>query len=448
MADRLPPGPYRVIPGPAGDIPWYMVSFDRNGRCTAPRTAQELLDRAASGQYSDVVLFSHGWNNNWAQATARYDSFVSGYLSLLRERPPADRPRRPLLAGIFWPSTALVSEGEAAPDIAGDPSGDEDEDIAAEREAVEELGRALPASQAEKFYALAQRDELDPDAARELIAMFLPLLASDLAETGEPAGSLAPGEVVKGWQASSSAARVADLDDLGFWTEEAGGSQAPEAAGLTWPDPRDLVRMFTVWQMKDRAGVVGSGGVASLLTGLLTHPSVRVHCVGHSYGAKVVLSAICAPRSGSTSVRSALLLQPAVSRLCFAGDIEGTGRPGGYHSALERVQLPILATFSSHDKALTRFYQWAMRRGGDVGEPQVAGLDSRGKYGALGGFGPAGLGAAAADVDVLDPGTPYPLGAGAPEVYGVQAARTISSHGDVSNPSTWWMLQQLIHAPR
>lgn len=445
MDGRLPAGPYRIISGPAGDIPWYMVSFDRNGRCTAPRTAHELVDRAASGRYSDVVLFSHGWNNDWSQATARYESFVAGYLRVLREFPPTDGPRQPLLAGIFWPSTALVSESEAAPDIAGGVV--RDEDIAAEREIIEELGRALPTEHAEKFYALIQREALDSGASHELTTMFLPLLGSDLAETGG-GKSPTPDDVVSGRWAAPATVAIPDLDDLGYYTEKAAGSKAPETAGLSWLDRRDLIRAFTVWQMKDRAGAVGSYGLGSLLTNLLMHSSLSVHCVGHSYGAKVVLSAICAPRSGSSSVRSVLLLQPAVSCMCFARDADGTGRPGGFRPALERVQLPILSTFSSRDLALTRFYQWALRRGRDLGEPTIAGLAPPSRYAALGGSGPGGLGTAASVIDVLDAGTPYALGPGSPEVYGVQATRTISSHGDVSNPSTWWMLQQLLHAPQ
>ena len=451
MSTRLPVGPYRVISGPAGDIPWYMVSFDRNGRCTAPRTAQELVERAASGGYTDVVVFSHGWNNNWAQATARYESFVNGYMDILRERPPAGQPLRPLLVGIFWPSIALITESEEAPDIAGGGAG-RDEDVAAERAAVDELGQTLPAERAQEFYSLVQRDELDPDAARELAAMFLPLLGSELTEAGETEPP-APDDLLAAWRGHSAATPVTDLDELGFYAEQdpqaglAAAGDAPETAGLKGLDPRDLVRAFTVWQMKDRAGVVGSRGVAALLTGLLEQPSPAVHCVGHSYGAKVILSAICAPRSGPASVRSVLLLQPAVSAQCFAPDAGGTGRPGGFRAALERVQLPILSTFSAHDAALTRFYQWAMRRRQDAGEPEIAAAGPP-RYGALGGFGPGGLGGAADIIEVRDPGTPYPLGPGPLRVHGVRATRTISSHGDVSNPSTWWMMQQLLHQPR
>jgi hypothetical protein len=211
-----------------------MVSFDRSGTCTAPRTAQELIERAASGRYSDVVVFSHGWNNDWAQATARYQSFVDGYLEIIGEHPPAVGPRRPLLVGIFWPSISLVTESEAAPEIAGDAGGEAD--IAAERAIIEELGQAVPADQTEKFYELIQREELDPDAAGELTGMFLPLLGRDQTEAGDTQPPTAD-QVMASWRKEPAKA-VPDLDDLGFFGDEGQGAEggahreAPEAAGL------------------------------------------------------------------------------------------------------------------------------------------------------------------------------------------------------------------------
>jgi len=66
MVDRLPVGPYKIVRG-ANDasIPWYILPFDRNGRCTGPRTADAALKQAADGAFTDVVVFSHGWNNGW-----------------------------------------------------------------------------------------------------------------------------------------------------------------------------------------------------------------------------------------------------------------------------------------------------------------------------------------------------------------------------------------------
>ena len=84
MPDTLPAGPYRVLQTVEGEpLPYYVLPFDADGVCTGPQTLQQLLD-AARG-YTDIFLFSHGWNNDWAAATQRYEEFIQGVQSLRRE---------------------------------------------------------------------------------------------------------------------------------------------------------------------------------------------------------------------------------------------------------------------------------------------------------------------------------------------------------------------------
>ncbi|WP_250003471.1 hypothetical protein [Actinoplanes sp. M2I2] len=439
-------GPYRIVSAGIGEAPWYMVSFDRGGRCTSPRTAAEIVERAASGAFTDLILFSHGWNNDWTEATERYESFVNGYVAQLASRPPADRNRRTLLVGLFWPSKPLTSARQRGPAIAGDgPGASADPATAEARADVDELGLQLDPEKADRLYELTQRDRLDPAESRELAELFLPLLTRDGAETGD-SGRPDPDDVVRGWLRLAPTGPVADLDQLGYYPEGTGGAleAGPETAGGFSLDPRQIVRALSVWQMKDRAGVVGEHGVAPMLTQLLA-TGVRVHCVGHSFGAKVVLSAVV--NASGPPVRSALLLQPAISYLAFAGQVPGTDRPGGYRTALQRVELPVLSTFSRNDVPLTKFYHLALLRGRDLGEPDFAGEDPPNRYAALGGFGPGGIDAGEVSrVDILDPGGSYGLEQKGPRVVGIRATRTIGGHGEVSNPSTWWLLRQLLDA--
>lgn len=98
-----------------------------------------------------------------------------------------------------------------------------------------------------------------------------------------------------------------------------------------------------------------------------------------------------------------------MSALCFATDVDGSGRPGGYRSGLERSRQPVLTTFSSHDVPLTRLFHWAVRRASDPGEAVIAGIPAPSRYAALGGFGPQGCDA---DCVVVPPAAPpqgYPL---------------------------------------
>jgi pimeloyl-ACP methyl ester carboxylesterase len=207
-----------------------------------------------------------------------------------------------------------------------------------------------------------------------------------------------------------------------------------------WRDklsPHDIVRTATVLLMKDRAGRVGARGVSRLLEDLLAATTAPVHLVGHSYGCKVVMSALCQVSGWARPVESALLLQPAFSYLAFAADVSGLGAPGGYRPALTRSVQPIWATFSQFDEALTKYFHLAVRRPSDLGDGQIAGSPPS-RYSAMGCFGPA-EGPEVARVSARSPGTGYEFPVHA-RVLGVEASNVVSSHSDINNQAVWRML--------
>jgi hypothetical protein len=126
MPNGLPAGPYRTLRLDDGtDVPYYIIPFDKKGRCEGPETRRHLVDAVTTTAVTDIFLFSHGCNNDWTVATKRYQDFMNGYIAMRRTRNlsmPASY--RPLLVGVFWPSTALVfgtvEEGPAI--AAGDPA--------------------------------------------------------------------------------------------------------------------------------------------------------------------------------------------------------------------------------------------------------------------------------------------------------------------------------------
>ena len=176
--------------------------------------------------------------------------------------------------------------------------------------------------------------------------MLAPALGGDEDESGDASGI---DDLLISWADAAPAPEEEDLDLTGVGEVGAatGGPEAALSVGGVLKkakdlgrklDPRQLVRLATVRQMKDRAGTVGTKGVGPLLSDILIAASVRIHLVGHSYGGKVVLSAAATLPAGKQA-ESMLLLQPAVSHLCFAKDVDG--KPGGYAAVPERVRLPI-----------------------------------------------------------------------------------------------------------
>jgi pimeloyl-ACP methyl ester carboxylesterase len=280
------------------------------------------------------------------------------------------------------------------------------------------------------------------------------LMCTTLPEGGDPDGAVAkpkPADIVQSWlQISGRAVPPADAVDFG--TAGTGGvSTGPMAAGLSL-DPRDLLRMGTVWLMHDRAGTVGALGVSRLVQWVLNRPrgpersGPRLHLIGHSFGAKVVLSALSTGDDHADRAHSVLLLEPAINRWCFAPIVTGSNAPGGYHIALDRVERPIFSTFSPHDQPLHEVFQLVIR---DVGELQIAAVGDVERYGALGGYGPNGLGDLARTLPAVDAGSGHyevPSGVRVVALDGgaeVSGGAAIKGHGDVSTPVTWWALHEL-----
>lgn len=441
--DVLPAGPFRtVVLDDETTVPWYVVPFDGDGECEAPRTRADLLAAAGMGRYSDVFVFSHGWNNTWPTAIGRYEDFLNGYTDLKRRyRLPVSPDYKPLLAGIFWPSAALVGSDEQAPQMAGSIAAQ-----AEEREQIARLAQSVEPGATPRLYELLQSETLGEAESLELASLVRGIYAIDTEEIPDDVAPT-PDDIVamwSGWAESRSPgdedAAIAALGRIG----RASDAAELQAAGFLGKlNPRDILRATTVWQMKDRAGRVGGRGVSTLLVDLLANTTARVHLIGHSYGGKVVLSAVGAASALPRNVRSMLLLQPAVSHLCFATKIPGRHAAGGYALVPDRVELPILTTYSEHDFPLRKTFHLALRRKRDLGEQQIAAPGSPPSiHAALGGFGPHGVDDTVAYVDMKPPTQTYEPASGT-QIVGVDGSEFIADHGAISNAATWWALYQL-----
>ncbi len=457
----IPAGPYRTLTTVEGlAFPYYIIPFDADGQCVGPQTRQHLLDHC--GEYSDVFVFSHGWNNDWTSATKRYEAFIEGFQAQRKSLGLAmPAGYRPLLVGVFWPSQSLEwFESETGPGFAAG-AGPAAQDAAADASSrfLADIAGELPAQRRGRFFELAGAESLNEAEARELAT----LLASTRASAGddEAGASTAPSadDLLAAAATFAAVSAEPDYDAVGTVAAPAGATPAgtvptvgapargPQAAFglgdvLKKIDPRQLLKPFTVWQMKDRAGKVGGRGVAEVLAGLLAKSQARVHVLGHSYGCKVVMTAVCALPAGLRKLQSALLLQPAVSQYAFAIDVpDHPGVHGGFRPALGRVAGPIVATFSDRDGPLHDMFHLSMRRAVDLGEQPVIAGGPPSPYCALGGYGPQASDAIV--VDIVDPPQPYDFSAAGGRIVGVRGTRTISGHGDINNASTWWLAYTL-----
>lgn len=437
-----PPGPY---PLPDVTMPTWLVRFDKDGVCTSPATAAALTQNLASTAYSDVLFYSHGWNTDFSDAVGQYNGFLKEFEAVIARRPlPAFKP---IFVGVTWPSVWWPAD--KGPDMAAGDAGAHPDSLRSN--VADDLAASLPADQRAEFYELADRPTLDDRGALALATLVARLMGKTPEEVdGTDASIITPEGILKLVKNLAYAQRgpVNQNDDLESFGMVGGGSAGVSAAGES-SNPFDFLKLASVFQMKDRAGTVGWNGVAVLLRALLSATPARVHVFGHSFGAKVMLSAICAPAALPRFPDTLLLLQPAISHLCFATAIPGRNGAGGYRSALDRVRLPIISTFSAMDFPLHDVFHLALRRPADLGELKIAAAaagagEPPNKYAALGGYGPRGAGEHAPIAPIPGEGEPFPNLGGSRLVGLDGSSNRITSHGDVMTSFTAWALRAQI----
>ena len=185
-----------------------------------------------------------------------------------------------------------------------------------------------------------------------------------------------------------------------------------DAFSRLWDGAKEALRQLTYFEMKKRAGVVGQKGLGPLVGRLATAaPELRVHLIGHSFGARLVSFALAGlpdPGAGVSPVKSLLLLQGAFSHFAFADALpDDPGRGGALKGMARRVDGPLAASFSAHDLAVGKMYPLASLSSRD----DSAGVtDLLYRWGAIGHDGAQAV--AAAELPLGPVGQAYRLAAG------------------------------------
>ncbi|MFD9907790.1 serine-threonine protein kinase [Streptomyces sp. NPDC059063] len=355
--------------------PYWELTFDADGDVDAAQR-DRLLSGAEDTRITDLLVFAHGWNNDQRTARALYRRFLA----------PFDRLSGPDVrlgyAGVLWPAIRFPDEripdfepsAAPAPLTAAAPPPTLDE------QTRRLLGRMFPGpAQAARLDRLALlleersevRSRLDEFArlVRDLVAVRETSPAHEFADdigAGEPAmltdDAVGVCEVL-----------VAALEQTGVRTGLDAGEQpgAPELFGglrkRLWHGAREILRQGSYYAMKRRAGAVGQLGLGPAL-GLLDGdvPGLRVHLIGHSFGARLVAYALRGMPAGARCVKSATLLQGAFSHYAFSARLpHDRSRGGALRGVPKRVDGPLVACHSRHDDALGMFYPLASKLAGD-----------------------------------------------------------------------------------
>ncbi|MGY1694637.1 hypothetical protein ACI780_06940 [Geodermatophilus sp. SYSU D00814] len=380
-------------------LPFREVSFDAAGVVQNDALEQTLTDLREEG-VTDVLVFSHGWNNSTSTARRLYDGFFGLLSPLLAEHGAPDRTVGAL--GVYWPSRRWSDEREPAFNPAGAPElsrgggvasiGDapraEDPPPPPDDETRDAMRAAFPEAvhDVDELVDLLRRrppEESQLRRAHELVAGLLHGAAGDgTVDDGDGSGA-APAVAEPGRGAEEiTRTYLQAMEDLGVVTTGQGGELGlADDVQRLWHGAQELARQATYWQMKNRAGVVGERGLGPFVRSLLDE-GLRVTLIGHSFGARLVSFALRSLGEEPASVEGVVLLQGAFSQFTFADELPTDRARGGVLRGLQsRVAGPVVACHSDLDQALGTFYPLAsLARGQDASALE----ELRRRWGAIG----------------------------------------------------------------
>lgn len=426
------------MPDHLDGYPLWRLRFDETGSLVGSG-GDDLLAEAPGTGITDLFVFSHGWNNDERMAESLYTRFFGQLAAVANDQGLTAAIG---LAGILWPSMRWPDEVPAEERAGGAASldGGEDDD-AAVIEALRSVYPAPPQQQAlDEVEDLLARQPDDPDALERFHALLGVLAdAPDVADADEDGGE----HVLLAGTAEAVFDASADLVPV---TRAEGAAGIGDRMARLWAGARQALRQTTYWEMKKRAGIVGVNGLAPLVTKLAeAAPSLRVHLLGHSFGARLVSYALRGipdtARGEDSPVKSLTLLQGAFSHFAFAPSLpHAAERAGGLATMERRVDGPVVATYSTLDLALGDFYPWGSIAGRD---DAAAVEDLLYRWGAIGHDGAQNSGAV--DIVTGAPGQEYDFQPG--RIHNVDANAVIvegggpsGAHSDIVHPELAWMV--------
>lgn len=393
-----------------GPSQFLWLEFDKNCEID-PSIVANLASLLSQSGITDLIVMSHGWKNTKEDARTLYGTLWTNTCKHLS----ASRARQTIVAGVVWPAkayrtdfdeqTLLTSGGGAALAVGDIGTGPQDLDDKAFVEVLmdfEDLFGPSGAAATEKAQAAAEN--LDETTSLFLVKKGMLALGpaardSELKQDSQPI-ILAAEDAVSAkvlmeslvppptFNVDSSVGRAQGLGDV-----ISGLISGPRAAVARF------LNQLTYYEMKNRAGIVGRALNKGVLSKLALQQQIRLHLVGHSFGARLVTAAANdLPSIPNLEFFSLTLLQGAFSHNGLA-EIIRPGLAGAFPKVVGKPTGPICITHTHNDLACTLAYALASRLSRDISK----GIgDANDEFGAMGANGPQHLKAGQAVADNID----------------------------------------------
>lgn len=368
--------------------PYFELEFGKNGSLVNADQTQQIVtflkSDAATG-VSDVLVFSHGWNNDEDEARDLYKRFLETLQAEMDKAAVASAKNHKFtFVGVLWPSKKFAD----AALIPGGAVGISDDNAAValarqHEQLVDTLDsdtakRAMQkaASLVNQLNSVAARqewidclrqavktmDDPEPDGSN----FFVDVTAEELFERlNNPALPLplTPGEGGSGAGFGGSGGGRAGASGAGSAAGFGGLLSGIKGAALR------ILNYTTYYMMKNRAGVVGRVGLNPALQQIQSaiQTGIRFHLLGHSFGARLVTATTNGP--SAVRVQTLVLLQAAYSHYGMATNYDKRGSNGLFRDvvALSKVDGPILISHSVNDIPVGIAYAIASHLAGQKG---------------------------------------------------------------------------------
>jgi hypothetical protein len=405
-------------------LPYYELTFAADGTLTSDGG---LPAAVAAGGIANLFVFSHGWNDSVQTARGLYRAMFGMLAGML-----GPDIQTTAVVGLIWPSLLFPED---------DPSGPGTPSTGAQLAAA--LAPAFP-GQEQNLTTMGTLLDQQPQDAGQLVRFHqlasglvtTPVLAPE--DAGPAAAITGDTSAVFGQAAAMSKRPVAGAEGL------------PNPFQALWSGGKEVLRSMSYYEMKNRAGVIGQSGLGPLLAALAPPAGepLRIHLMGHSFGARLVAFALtglpATAVGGASPVKSLSLIQGAFSHFSFARPTPCAAVPAGtLAGVLDRVDGPLLSTFTAADRAVGWWYPAASMLAHQDAE-SLTDLDYQ-----WGGMGHDGFqqSPAAATVPLQPQGFDYGFASGS--CYLLDANRIIcanqspfsGAHSDIQHPEVVWAVR-------
>lgn len=419
-------------------IPYTTAEFNEKGDCIhAPAVPEDTRE---------LIVVSHGWNNSAAEASTLYSTLFGNFA---RVHPGGVTGLA--IVGVIWPSKQfdfafdVPARGEAgvvAAGLGGPNAVAQESAIARAFAKFEEVfagsGKERELADLRKLLGRIQQ----PEAQEQFVIGLRAMLA-----TPDAGSALDGSKFFFGTSDPHGLFQKAERIPASVQGKpQGGGADAVHAAGLTnmlggvANAVSSLLNLTTYYEMKERAGTVGTRGVAPLIDDLAGRNGTlrHIHLVGHSFGARLVTAAAMASTTGK--LHSLSLLQAAFSHNGFSEKMSGYFRKV---IASRHLSGPIIITHTHNDTAVGKAYAIASRLSGTTAAGGVGGAQD--KFGGLGSNGALHMEdneVSRSAFRLLKAGEPYTLQM--QMIHNLESSPFIADHGDVAGEEVAWAISQAI----